>query len=59
MLDGGAEWTVYDDVRDPYNVSEHVLEIDLSRAEQTDLDEIDILSNGFKCRSNGGRTNSK
>ena len=57
MLDGGAEWSVYDDVRDTYNVSEHLLQLDLSDAERTDLDEIDILSNGFKCQSNGGRTN--
>ena len=57
MLDGGAEWSVYDDKRDTGNVSEHLLQLDLSDAERTDLDEIDILSNGFKCRSNGGRTN--
>ena len=57
MIDGGAEWAVYDDKRDTYNVSEHLLQLDIHDAERTDLDEIDILSNGFKCRSNGGRTN--
>ena len=57
MTDGSAEWTIYDDKRDPFNESDHVLQADLSDAERTDLDKIDILSNGFKCLSNGGRTN--
>ena len=56
-LDVGAEWTVYDDKRDPFNEADHILQMDIHDAERTDLDEIDILSNGFKCLSNGGRTN--
>jgi len=56
-LDVGAEWTVYDDKRDTYNESDHILQMDIHDAERTDLDKIDILSNGFKCLSNGGRTN--
>ena len=57
MTDGGAEWTIFDTKRDPHNLSERILQADLSDAERTDLDEIDILSNGFKCKYNGGRTN--
>ncbi|MDC0012723.1 hypothetical protein OAE29_05625 [Octadecabacter sp.] len=57
MTDGGAEWTIFDTKRDPHNLSEHILQADLADAERTDLDEIDILSNGFKCKYNGGRTN--
>jgi len=56
-LDVGAEWTVYDDKRDPFNEADHILQMDIHDAERTDLDEINILSNGFKCLSNGGRTN--
>jgi len=57
MTDGGAEWTIYDDKRDPFNEADHVLQADIADAERTDLDEIDIVSNGFKCLSTGGRTN--
>jgi len=57
MTDGSAEWTIFDNKRDTYNLSEHILQVDIHDAERTDLDEIDILSNGFKCRYNGGRTN--
>ena len=57
MIDGGAEWTIFDTKRDPYNLSERILQADIPDAERTDLDEIDILSNGFKCKYNGGRTN--
>jgi len=57
MTDGSAEWTIFDTKRDPHNLSERILQADLSDAERTDLDEIDILSNGFKGRYNGGRTN--
>jgi len=56
-IDTGAEWTIYDDKRDTYNESDHILQADLADAERTDLDKIDILSNGFKCLSTGGRTN--
>ena len=55
--DTGAEWTVYDNKRNPYNESDRILQMDIHDAERTDLDKIDILSNGFKCLSNGGRTN--
>ena len=57
MIDGGAEWTIYDNKRDPFNKSDHVLQADISSEEKTDLDKIDIVSNGFKCLSTGGRTN--
>jgi hypothetical protein len=57
MTDGSAEWTIFDNKRDTYNLSEHILQVDIHDAERTDIDEIDILSNGFKCRYNGGRTN--
>ena len=56
-IDSNGEWTIYDTKRDPFNESDHILQADLNSAERTDLDEIDILSNGFKCLSTGGRTN--
>jgi len=57
MIDGGAEWTIYDTKRDTFNESDHVLQADIADAERTDVGEIDIVSNGFKCTHNGGRTN--
>ena len=56
-IDSNGEWTIYDTKRDPFNESDHILQADLNSAERTDLDEIDILSNGFKGLSGGGRTN--
>ena len=56
-LDVGAEWTVYDDKRNTGNPADRILQMDIHDAERTDLDVIDILSNGFKCLDNGGRTN--
>ena len=55
--DTGAEWTVYDDKRDPFNEADHVLQMDIHDAESTSLDVIDMYSNGFKCLDTGGRTN--
>jgi hypothetical protein len=56
-LDVGAEWTVYDDKRNTGNPADRILQMDIHDAERTDLDVIDILSNGFKCLDTGGRTN--
>jgi hypothetical protein len=55
--DTGAEWTIYDNKRNAFNKADAILQADLADAERTDLDVIDILSNGFKCLDNGGRTN--
>jgi len=55
--DTGAEWAIYDTTRNTGNGADRILQADLNAAERTDLDVIDILSNGFKCLDTGGRTN--
>jgi hypothetical protein len=46
---GGAQWMIYDDKRDGYNVDNDHLNPDDTAGEGTD-DDIDFLSNGFKLR---------
>ena len=43
-------WTMYDNKREGYNVDNDALSADTNAAERTS-DDIDILSNGFKCRN--------
>ena len=53
-----SNWTIRDTSRDPYNVTTLDLYSNLSNAE-TSGPNIDILSNGFKCRdAGGGATNA-
>ena len=40
-----------------YNAIQKVKQQQSGYLSRTDLDEIDIISNGFKCKYNGGRTN--
>jgi hypothetical protein len=47
----GIDWTSYDLKRLGYNVDNNSLRDKTSGQEQTD-DDLDILSNGFKCRRN-------
>ena len=47
----GIDWTSYDLKRLGYNVDNNSLRDKTAGQEQTDND-IDILSNGFKCRRN-------
>ena len=46
-----GDWQIWDATRDTYNVVGNMLAADLSNAEATGQSAIDILSNGFKCRS--------
>jgi len=47
--DSTSEWDVYDSKRDGYNPDNDALSISTPLAETT-ANDIDILSNGFKCR---------
>ena len=47
--DSTSEWDVYDSKRDGYNADNDALSISTPLAETT-ANDIDILSNGFKCR---------
>jgi hypothetical protein len=52
-------WVIYDAARSDYNYADDQLYPNLSNAEATGANrEIDILSNGFKVRSNGGIVNT-
>ena len=55
--DAVANWVVQDTTRDIGNVSVSRLEPNSSNAEYTDNGNIDMLSNGFKMRTNYGYTN--
>ena len=55
---GSTNWLMYDNKRDPYNVTEQRLEPDTSDAEDTDANDVlDFVSNGIKLRGNGGGLN--
>jgi len=53
----GQSWFIYDSSRDPGNTATQTLQPNTSAAEQTNVAPIDILSNGFKLRTNTGRIN--
>jgi hypothetical protein len=57
-IDTSNEWFVQDTARSTHNPTKNFLEWDTSDAEQSNAySEMDILSNGFKCRGNSGRFN--
>jgi len=57
-IDTSNEWFVQDTARETHNVTKNFMEWDTSDAEQSNAhSEMDILSNGFKCRGNSGRFN--
>ena len=47
-----ANWTMYDNKRNPFNVADKVLLPNASNADQTVIN-FDFVSNGFKCRNSG------
>jgi hypothetical protein len=51
------EWHVHDTARDTYNLAIADLYPNSSSAEVTTSNQLDILSNGFKCRSSNSGTN--
>jgi len=56
---GGEAWTINDDARNTYNVSDSILYPNLSDAEGVGSGAyIDFLSNGFKIRNNNPRNNA-
>ena len=58
-IDAGNNWTILDDVRNPTNVSNFILYPNSSGAEtSSSTNYVDILSNGFKFRSNHARFNA-
>ena len=56
---GNAEnWPIFDNKRDGYNVNKVLLYANTTTADTTTgANQIDLLSNGFKCRSNDNGTN--
>jgi hypothetical protein len=51
-------WYIWDTARDPDNVVEAKLEANDQSTEYTSVDWLDITSNGFKIRYNGGDVNA-
>tara|TARA_B100001063_G_scaffold72007_1_gene66275 strand:- start:126 stop:1172 length:1047 start_codon:yes stop_codon:yes gene_type:complete len=56
LSDANDEWLIYDNKRDPINVTSRRLNPSSNGAEQTSQ-TIDMLSNGFKPRSTGANIN--
>jgi hypothetical protein len=59
--DSNGNWYVWDTTRDPNNDCFHHLIPDANNSENTNSghsNQIDIVSNGFKLRRNGGNTNA-
>jgi hypothetical protein len=52
----GQSWCIFDNKRDTYNLSTHRFHAEDATAEGSD-NHIDILSNGFKCRTSNQSTN--
>ena len=53
-----TQWALFDTTRNPSNLSNLTLYASLSDAEWTNLDAIDILSNGFKLRNTNSNINT-
>ena len=53
-----GNWFVYDRSRSSFNETDDQLLIDSSAAETTGSEEIDFLSNGFKCRTSDSGINA-
>tara|TARA_R100000234_G_scaffold24526_2_gene14182 strand:- start:491 stop:1897 length:1407 start_codon:yes stop_codon:yes gene_type:complete len=55
----GENWTIRDNKRDGFNVTNKTLQPNSSNAEQSSSDyDMDLLSNGFKLRAASGHSNS-
>jgi hypothetical protein len=58
LTSGSYDWILWDTSRNTFNVSESVLWPNLSNTEYTgSVVAIDILSNGFKCRTSSNTLN--
>jgi len=56
--DSANDWYIYDSSRSTFNATPKTLVANLSDAEGTVFNNVDILSNGFKCRTADGGTNA-
>jgi len=54
----GENWLIYDDVRDPHNVTDQALLPNLNSATGGASNAMDMYSNGFKLRSSSGSVNN-
>jgi hypothetical protein len=52
------QWTIFDNTRSPSNVAGKILYANLTNAEDTSTDGIDMLSNGFKIRATFSNINA-
>jgi hypothetical protein len=52
------QWTIFDNTRSPSNVAGKILYANLSNAEDTSTDGVDMLSNGFKVRATFSNINA-
>ena len=58
-ITGSKHWVMNDSARNPYNVANKTLLSNASNAEDSGSSfQIDILSNGFKCRTSGVHVNT-
>ena len=55
---GADDWVLFDNKRDPFNVTEKRLFANASVAEATGNNDFDLLSNGFKLKTTDGKINS-
>jgi len=55
---GTGSWHMYDNKRKGYNTENDYLQANTTSSENSDTDQVDLLSNGFKWRSNGSETNT-
>ena len=53
----GQYWTIWDNKRDPYNMSNHILEPNDTRVESnvSNNTSVDLLSNGFRPKNNNNQ----
>ena len=56
LSDGTSTWRIFDNKRDGFNVDNNELEANTNVVEDTGT-YLDLLSNGFKIRNNGGYSN--
>ena len=52
-----GSWSIYDSARQPQNPNTNTLVMDSTAADVTSGNDMDFLSNGFKCRDNGSINN--
>ena len=55
---GTGSWHMYDNKRKGYNTENDYVQANTTSSENSDTDQVDLLSNGFKWRANGSETNT-